>query len=197
MLRLRHDPQPGRPARRVRLWPAVSRAVSHCARPGSEGGAARASLDDVAVSRVAAAGSWGVARDAGRGRNPAPRRAAPRGAARVSRPASERGREQPHRLVQGARTRGGGDAGPECGGAGVRGPHSGERWCRALGLRHPRRAPRSRVRPGEYAAETGAVDVSTLREPYRIEGKKTLGLELAEQLGWTLPDAVVYPTGGG
>jgi len=48
-----------------------------------------------------------------------------------------------------------------------------------------------------YAVETGAVDVSTLREPYRIEGKKTLGLELAEQLGWTLPDAVVYPTGGG
>jgi threonine synthase len=48
-----------------------------------------------------------------------------------------------------------------------------------------------------YAAETRAVDVSTLREPYRIEGKKTLGLELAEQLGWTLPDAIVYPTGGG
>ena len=48
-----------------------------------------------------------------------------------------------------------------------------------------------------YAAETGAVDLSTLREPYRIEGKKTLGLELAEQLGWTLPDAIVYPTGGG
>jgi threonine synthase len=48
-----------------------------------------------------------------------------------------------------------------------------------------------------YAAATGAVDVSTLREPYRIEGKKTLGLELAEQLGWTLPHAVVYPTGGG
>jgi threonine synthase len=48
-----------------------------------------------------------------------------------------------------------------------------------------------------YAAETGAVDVSTLREPYRIEGKKTLGLELAEQLAWTLPDAIVYPTGGG
>ena len=41
------------------------------------------------------------------------------------------------------------------------------------------------------------MDVSTLREPYRIEGKKTLGLELAEQLGWTLPDAIVYPTGGG
>src|SRR6266513_4609301 len=48
-----------------------------------------------------------------------------------------------------------------------------------------------------YAAETGAVDVSTLREPYRIEGKKTLGLELAEQFGWTLPDAIIYPTGGG
>ncbi|HEV2750147.1 MAG TPA: threonine synthase [Gemmatimonadales bacterium] len=48
-----------------------------------------------------------------------------------------------------------------------------------------------------YAVETGAVDVSTLREPYRIEGKKTLALELAEQLGWTLPDAIVYPTGGG
>ncbi len=48
-----------------------------------------------------------------------------------------------------------------------------------------------------YAAEHGAVDVSTLREPYRIEGKKTLGLELAEQLDWELPDAIVYPTGGG
>jgi len=48
-----------------------------------------------------------------------------------------------------------------------------------------------------YATETGAVDVSTLREPYRIEGKKTLGLELAEQLDWTFPDAIVYPTGGG
>ncbi len=47
------------------------------------------------------------------------------------------------------------------------------------------------------AARTGAVDLSTLREPYRIEGKKTLGLELAEQLGWTLPNVIVYPTGGG
>src|SRR2546429_7623527 len=44
---------------------------------------------------------------------------------------------------------------------------------------------------------SGAVDVSTLREPYRIEGKKALGLELAEQLGWTLPEAIVSPTGGG
>jgi len=48
-----------------------------------------------------------------------------------------------------------------------------------------------------FSSGTGAVDVSTLREPYRIEGKKTLGLELAEQLGWTLPDVIVYPTGGG
>jgi threonine synthase len=48
-----------------------------------------------------------------------------------------------------------------------------------------------------WAAETGATDLSTLREPYRIEGKKTLGLELAMQLGWTLPHAILYPTGGG
>lgn len=48
-----------------------------------------------------------------------------------------------------------------------------------------------------YAAEHGWFDVSTLREPYRIEGKKTMGIELAEQLGWRLPDAIVYPTGGG
>jgi threonine synthase len=40
-------------------------------------------------------------------------------------------------------------------------------------------------------------DVATLKEPYRIEGKKTMGLEIVEQLGWTLPDVVVYPTGGG
>jgi threonine synthase len=43
----------------------------------------------------------------------------------------------------------------------------------------------------------GWFDVSTLREPYRVEGKKTMGYELAEQLGWRLPDAIVYPTGGG
>ena len=44
---------------------------------------------------------------------------------------------------------------------------------------------------------TGAFDVATLREPYRVEGKKTLGFELAEDCGWELPDVVVYPTGGG
>jgi threonine synthase len=43
----------------------------------------------------------------------------------------------------------------------------------------------------------GWFDMSTLREPYRIEGKKTMGLELAEQLGWRLPDVILYPTGGG
>ncbi len=48
-----------------------------------------------------------------------------------------------------------------------------------------------------FAAETAAMDLSTLREPYRIEGKKTLGLEIAEQLGWRLPGAILYPTGGG
>jgi threonine synthase len=40
-------------------------------------------------------------------------------------------------------------------------------------------------------------DVSTLKEPYRIEGKKTMGFELAEQLGWRMPDVIIYPTGGG
>jgi threonine synthase len=48
-----------------------------------------------------------------------------------------------------------------------------------------------------WAAETGAFDLSTLREPYRIEGKKTLGLELAMQLDWSLPNVIIYPTGGG
>jgi threonine synthase len=48
-----------------------------------------------------------------------------------------------------------------------------------------------------YAAESGAFDLSTLREPYRIEGKKTLGLELAEAFQWSLPEAIIYPTGGG
>jgi threonine synthase len=43
----------------------------------------------------------------------------------------------------------------------------------------------------------GWFDVSTLKEPYRIEGKKTMGLELAEQLDWRLPDVILYPTGGG
>jgi threonine synthase len=47
------------------------------------------------------------------------------------------------------------------------------------------------------AKATGAFDVSTFREPYRVEGKKTMGFELVEDLGWKVPDVVVYPTGGG
>ena len=50
---------------------------------------------------------------------------------------------------------------------------------------------------GEGAAAGKWFDCSTLKEPYRAEGKKVMGLELAEQLGWTLPDAIFYPTGGG
>jgi threonine synthase len=54
---------------------------------------------------------------------------------------------------------------------------------------------------GRMAAEKGGplgwYDVSTLKEPYRIEGKKTMGYELAEQMEWTLPDWIIYPTGGG
>src|SRR5579871_3603473 len=49
----------------------------------------------------------------------------------------------------------------------------------------------------ERKAQEGWFDVSTLREPYRVEGKKTMGYELAEQFGWELPDVILYPTGGG
>jgi threonine synthase len=53
------------------------------------------------------------------------------------------------------------------------------------------------ARARAFAAETGAFDVSTLKEPYRCEGKKTMGYELAQAFGWSLPDVIVYPTGGG
>ncbi len=49
----------------------------------------------------------------------------------------------------------------------------------------------------ERKEQEGWFDVSTLKEPYRVEGKKTMGYELAEQFGWSLPDVVIYPTGGG
>lgn len=49
----------------------------------------------------------------------------------------------------------------------------------------------------QFAQESGYFNVATLREPYRVEGNKTLGFELAEQMDWRLPDAIVYPTGGG
>jgi threonine synthase len=55
-----------------------------------------------------------------------------------------------------------------------------------------------RLVAGIVAAADGAIfDVSTLKEPYRLEGKKTMGFELAEQLGWRVPDVILYPTGGG
>lgn len=50
---------------------------------------------------------------------------------------------------------------------------------------------------GRAVAKLGCMDASTLKEPYRIEGKKTMGLEIAEQLEWEVPDVVLYPTGGG
>ena len=53
------------------------------------------------------------------------------------------------------------------------------------------------VKVREGVAEGRWFDVSTLREPYRIEGKKTMGYELAEQMNWRLPDVIIYPTGGG
>ena len=49
----------------------------------------------------------------------------------------------------------------------------------------------------ERKEDEGWFDVSTLKEPYRVEGKKTMGLEIAEQFNWELPDVIVYPTGGG
>lgn len=50
---------------------------------------------------------------------------------------------------------------------------------------------------GRAVKEYGWFDASTLKEPYRLEGKKTMGLEIAEQLGWSMPDVILYPTGGG
>jgi threonine synthase len=50
---------------------------------------------------------------------------------------------------------------------------------------------------GRRKEAEGWFDVSTLKEPYRIEGKKTMGYELAEQFDWQLPDVIIYPTGGG
>jgi threonine synthase len=55
----------------------------------------------------------------------------------------------------------------------------------------------ARIVAGAVPERAGYQDVSTLKEPYRIEGKKTMGVEIAEQLGWRLPSVIVYPTGGG
>jgi threonine synthase len=58
-------------------------------------------------------------------------------------------------------------------------------------------AEAGRLVAAAIAGRPGYQDVSTLKEPYRIEGKKTMGFEIAEQLGWRLPGVIVYPTGGG
>lgn len=50
---------------------------------------------------------------------------------------------------------------------------------------------------GKIVSQNGWYDVSTLKEPYRIEGKKTMGIEICEQMGWKVPDVIIYPTGGG
>ena len=52
-------------------------------------------------------------------------------------------------------------------------------------------------RASEIQQRTGAFDVATLKEPYRLEGKKTMGYEIAEQSNWQLPDVIICPTGGG
>jgi threonine synthase len=52
-------------------------------------------------------------------------------------------------------------------------------------------------RAAETASQRGWLGISTFKEPYRLEGKKTMGFEIAEALGWTLPDVIFYPTGGG
>ncbi|WP_338368125.1 threonine synthase, partial [Enterococcus faecium] len=50
---------------------------------------------------------------------------------------------------------------------------------------------------GQLVKEKGVYDASTLKEPYRIEGKKTMGYEILEQMNWEIPDVILYPTGGG
>jgi threonine synthase len=79
-------------------------------------------------------------------------------------------------------------------------PHTNKAECAAYGahtyLIHGLITDAGRVLR-QAGAGRGWFDMSTLREPYRVEGKKTLGYELAEQLGWTLPDVIIYPTGGG
>jgi threonine synthase len=73
--------------------------------------------------------------------------------------------------------------------------------CRAVGaelrLADGDIAAAARLLAAELPDRPGYQDVSTLKEPYRIEGKKTMGFEIAEQLGWRLPDVIVCPTGGG
>jgi len=77
-------------------------------------------------------------------------------------------------------------------------PGAVEKRCRELGaqvLTSPGTLLDAAGRLAEF--DDGYVALSTFREPYRVEGKKTMGLELAEQMGWRLPDWILYPTGGG
>src|SRR5438094_628749 len=199
VLLVRSHPQRRGLARRVRLRPAVPRPLP--LEPSARGQSAPAEpwLDHVALSGVAAARRRGSADHPRRGRDAVAHGAAARGQARLA---------GAKRLVV-----------PTAGNAGVALAAYAARAGLPARVYAPATTPPTilgqiRSFDGDlvlvdghigdcgkaaraYAAETGAVDVSTLREPYRIEGKKTLGLELAEQLGWTLPDAIVYPTGGG
>jgi len=79
-------------------------------------------------------------------------------------------------------------------------PHANQAECAAYGahtylIRGLINDAGRAVRQG--SGEQGWFDMSTLKEPYRVEGKKTMGYELAEQFGWSLPDVIIYPTGGG
>jgi threonine synthase len=79
-------------------------------------------------------------------------------------------------------------------------PHTNKAECAAYGA-HTYLIHGLITDAGRVLRQAGAgrswFDMSTLREPYRVEGKKTLGYELAEQFGWALPDVIIYPTGGG
>ena len=77
-------------------------------------------------------------------------------------------------------------------------PETVQRRCRELGA-EVLTSPGTLLEAGERLAEfdDGFWNLATLKEPYRVEGKKTMGLELAEQFGWKLPDWIIYPTGGG
>src|SRR6266540_133973 len=165
--------------------------------PASRGkesiGRGTATLDHVALRRLAAPARRRAPGHTRRGRDAAAQSGASRRAPRV-RPTLGQGRKhEPHGIVQGPRT-----------GRRVHAPATTPRpildQIRAFGadlILLDGHIGDCGIAARLHADTTGAIDVSTLREPYRIEGKKTLGLELAEQLGWTLPDAIVYPTGGG
>ena len=81
--------------------------------------------------------------------------------------------------------------------AGYAGRHDEVRAAWKKSMSELAKRPNITVKVGGLGMAMGWFDFSTLKEPYRLEGKKTMGLELAEQLGWELPDVILYPTGGG